>query len=171
MRTRLPALALAVVVGCASTTFDVLSRHDENFDFKGKRTYQWLPIPANRRLPTTVADYESSDRTIRKAFDLELQDRGFKASDNPDYRITYWVQVQDRITAGDYADVYGSTGGWDPNWYSDRYKKGGLVLDVIDAASNDLVWRGAALADFRPGKGEKILDAAIVRILDEFPDN
>lgn len=167
MRTRLLALALVVVVGCAATTFDVLSRHDENYDFKGKRTYKWLEIPANERLPTTVADYQRSDRIMRESIDRELQDRGFKVADSPDYHITYWVQVKERIATGDY----GSTGAWDPNWYVGRYEKGGVVIDVIDAHSNELVWRGTALADFRPGKGEKLVDEAVARILDEFPDN
>ncbi len=166
MRTRLLAWALVVVVGCAATQYDVLSRHDENYDFKGKNTYRWLEIPANERLPTTVADYERSDRLIIKTIDEQLQERGFQVSDNPDYNVTYRVQVQDIIITGDR----GYTDAWDPDGDSGRYQKGSLVLDVIDAQTNDLVWRGAALADFTPGRGEKLLDEAVARILDEFPD-
>ncbi len=172
MRTRLlaGALLVIVVVGCAGTSFDVLSRQEDGFDFKGKNTYKWLEIPANQKLPTTVADYDASDRVIRQTFDRHMEDRGFKTADDPDYRVTYWVQVQENITAGRYSDTYGNTGAWDPDLHSGRFVKGALVLDVIDTASNDLVWRGTALADFTPGKGDKILDEAVARILDEFPD-
>jgi hypothetical protein len=48
---------------------------------------------------------------------------------------------------------------------------GTLVVDLIDAASEDLVWRGVASAAIQkdPNKGEKQLRKAATRMFKDFP--
>ena len=54
-----------------------------------------------------------------------------------------------------------------------QYEEGTLVLDLIDAKSRDLIWRGAAKADVEvattPEKRDKLIQAAVHKILENFP--
>lgn len=168
MQTRVWITGLVLfLVGCGSSAeVDTVSNHDEDYDFSGKRTYQWLQKPLTDVLPSGVPNREETDGMIRTIFDYYMDDAGFQKSDDPDFHLGYWIQIQDRIDSGPYAT---EISGWTSQQYSDRYKKGGIVLDVLDAKSQDLVWRGAALVDFRPGEGKKLLEPAIAKLLASFP--
>jgi hypothetical protein len=54
-----------------------------------------------------------------------------------------------------------------------RYEEGTLMLDVIDNASNELVWRGAAQARIDPNRSPQerteLINRAVREILDRFP--
>jgi hypothetical protein len=158
---------LLVFAGCGTnTTIDTVSNYDESYDFSGKRTYTWMEKELEDVLPSNVPDPAASDRLIREIFDIYLDDIGFTKSEDPDFHLGYWIQIQDRVDKGPYDT---QISGWTGDWYSDRYKKGGLVLDVVDAKTKDHVWRGAALLDFRPGEGKKLLEPAINKLLADFP--
>jgi len=54
-----------------------------------------------------------------------------------------------------------------------KYDEGTLILEVVDAASGRLVWRGWAQAEVKskadPGQREARIWEAVAKILDQFP--
>jgi hypothetical protein len=57
--------------------------------------------------------------------------------------------------------------------YVRQYEEGTLVLDIVNAKSNQLMWRGSAQAEInrqlKPEEREKRLQEAIGKILAQFP--
>ena len=158
------AMVLAVMAGCGGT-IDVLTNFDQAYDFSGKRTYKWQNLPPDQIFPAETQDPVGLDTLIKATVDAELDGKDFRQADDADYVLTYVVQASERILANETPDV----SDWDPTKDPTRYGAAVLAIDFIDASSNDRVWRGAALTDFRPGKGRKRVRETVMRIMDEFP--
>ena len=68
----------------------------------------------------------------------------------------------------DYGPYYG--GGRVSSFY---YRQGALVLDFIDTASNEVIWKGVATVylskDLTPEKIDDRVNEAVEKILENFP--
>ncbi len=117
---------------------------------------------------------KSLDQHLRRALEEELQKKGFKpATENPDVLIAYDVSVSVPVEkdvpanfahgfgysyahmAG-YRYAYQNSGA--PGYRSvDLFKQGTLIIDFVDPASNQLLWRGwteGAISNFGAGYGK-----------------
>ncbi|MCK4411922.1 MAG: DUF4136 domain-containing protein [Candidatus Eisenbacteria sp.] len=111
---------------------------------------------------------------LQEAIGGALIEKGFqpvRGEAKPDLLIGYHTVVQNRRDV--VPPIYGV--GWRGHVYVARpghvrhYKEGTLVIDVVDAAGQHLVWRGVgvgAMRDMRPGEA---LHAAVGEILEDFP--
>jgi hypothetical protein len=151
-------------------------------------TYAWLPVPegADPRIynPTFQA-------RVQQAVDRKLRARGYqKVDQDPDFKVGWHGALEDKVGADVIDPVYGYT--WDP-WFDPffgpvafggggvpeeetaarEYEQGTLILDVVDARSNKLVWRGTAQAalseSMEEGKSQKLIDSAVDELLKKFP--
>jgi hypothetical protein len=80
--------------------------------------------------------------------EAELQGRGMTAdTENPDLLLVYHTGVDSKINVTDWGYTYPTRYG---GWYGDRdvdvyqYEEGTLIVDLIDAKTHQLVWRGTA---------------------------
>jgi hypothetical protein len=171
------AAMLTAAAGCGTsirTNYD----YDVNADFETYRTYEWLPRP--EAPPGTARQALESndllDKRIKSHVNAVLQAKGLQlVSDKPDMLVTYYVNVKDKVQVSDwgyrYSDHYWGWGGRDIDVYN--YEEGTLILDFIDAATHDLVWRGAgsvALDSSRsPEKQDELVGKVVGKILSKFP--
>ncbi len=167
VKARLSGLlaALLCVAGCSGTKVDVLTNFEPGYDFSNRRTYKWLDVKPAEIFPPETQDPADLDARIKAAVERELADKDFRRAEEADYVLRYGIQASERILS----DPKPSTTSWDPSKDPKKYAQAALVLDFLDAKSNDRVWRGAALTDFRIGEARKQVDAVVIRILDEFP--
>lgn len=142
---------------------------DPDADFSAFHTFAWKESPHTR----LVARRNSlSDKRIRAAVESALEGRGFRrAEGHPDFFVTYQAGVRNRLQVTEYG--YGRPRWWGRDVRVRSYRQGTLVVDVIDAESDQLVWRGAvsdALPTTRdPDKRQKKLDKAVAKLFKEFP--
>jgi hypothetical protein len=151
------------------------------------KTYTWLPQPTG---PDTRIYNDITNGRLQGSVDRYLASRGYQkaAADAPaDFAIGWQGSVDQELsitTVNSYYG-YGYGGGWygygpygpAMGGYSDTtvstYDVGTLILDIVDTASNELVWRGVAEAELMhyedPEKRQERLDRAITEILQEFP--
>ncbi|MDH3196696.1 MAG: DUF4136 domain-containing protein [Candidatus Krumholzibacteria bacterium] len=173
----LPALLFAVVAaGCSSMEFS--HDWDKDADFATYRTYAWVNVPT-----TAVGDAQAARRTnalldkrIKSAVDAEMKTKGFSVDTaSPDLLVVYHVGVQDKVNVTDWGyrysyDYYG-WGGRNIDVY--QYTEGTLILDLIDAQTKELVWRGSAMATLEdnpsPEKAEARLQQAVQGIMANYP--
>lgn len=70
--------------------------------------------------------------------------------------------------------------GWGPGWggwwgpppggyYLERYREGSLIIDVVDARTRQLVWRGVATDEITGPPDASKIRAAIDRIVSQYP--
>lgn len=167
-------LALMVLAaGCAAPKPDLRSDYDRNVDFSQYKTFGFFD-PAQRS--NKGPGYDTLiDQRLEEAITREMEARGYTRSDSPDLNINYSVvtqEVQEVRSAPSARPVYPYYGyrgryydpwpsyGYD-TWVVD-YEKGSLLIDLVDAKSNQLVWEGAGEGRVSDD-ARKDIDAAITR--------
>lgn len=173
-----PYSVLCVLLLCLSgcATFRVQTDYDPAVDFTRLRTYSWQP-----RSERTDADPRINndllDARVRNAVDRVLQARGYQpvSDETPDFNVAYIVTIDTKTDVHSIPVSYG-WGWWGmmgTETYVDRYEQGTLLLDVIDASTNKLVWRGSAAArvveDETPEERTRRVNEAVEKILERFP--
>ena len=106
--------------------------------------------------------------------------------DNPDLYVTYHASSKEEVHLNTTSMGYGYPGGWGHagyggGWYGgsmgtsttsvSTYQKGTLVVDVWDAKSETLVWRGMAsniVLTQNPEKMNKKIDKALKKMMDKW---
>lgn len=153
-KTALPLIALliAALAGCAMTP-----RHefDQQANFSELRTFSWLePEYGDREVSVShpVLDSPLLGQRVRQAVTRELQERGYvQVEENPDFLVTYHTaeREDERPRSGTYMSLgYGR--GHSPFFGSSvlldltprSFQEGTLIIDVVNARSDELIWRG-----------------------------
>ncbi len=173
-RSVITMLALALA-GCAPS-MRIQTDADPNADFSGYRTYTWLPLPqgGDRRVNNpTVAS------RITSAVDATLNSKGLhkQTSGDPDFFVGYHAALQGRTDATTVNTYYGyGWGAWGPPYATTAvryFEQGTLIIDIVDAASMKLVWRGSAEAEIDRAvdeqKRRERANDAVRKIFADFP--
>lgn len=180
-----------LVLGLAScSTIKTSTNYDPNSvqALDSYRTYSWLPMKegADPHVYNPIIQAR-----VQKAVDSELQSRGYQkveAGQKSDFKIGWHGAIDHKVDV-DYINTYYGYA-WSP-WYDPfygpvayggagvtqpvvrEYREGTLILDVVDAGSNNLVWRGTAQAELSEhadaNKSQKLINAAVDELLEKFP--
>jgi len=148
------------LISCSG--IEVRRDYDIQADFSRLQAYNWLPMPDNTEIkPLTV-------KRLQNAVNTQLKEKGLTlTSDNPDFLIEMLVSTRKKV---------------DPNVLSRGhrdlrrvyyYEEGTLILDFVDAQSNELVWRGVARGILEdkptPEKQEEKINTAVEKMLKDYP--
>jgi hypothetical protein len=119
------------------------------------------------------------DGRIRAAVDHELAAKGYQAAApaKAGFLVGYHVVVKERVDAATLGGWYGHGGWWGPGQPVQpvvrRYEEGTLILDVIDPATDRLLWRGTGTAvvdpDASPKAKERRINTVVAKVLERFP--
>jgi hypothetical protein len=166
---------LPILTGCAG--IQVTTDYDPDVDFSLLQNYAWMEGQQERPADPRV-DNSLLNTRIRNAVDAELAGKGFGVT-NPeraDFLVGYHAAIRNKIDAYSMSNFYGYRPGW-RGGYSDihvyEYEEGSLVIDFVDPATKNLLWRGAAQAEVNraasPEKREIRIQKAVEKILSRFP--
>ena len=122
-----------------------------------------------------------ASQRIHDAVELQLGSKGFRRAmgSDPDLLVVYHASTHEDISLSTYYSSWGP--GWYPYWGMpmsttattsvDTQKKGTLAVDVWDAHTKKLLWRGTAqdsISD-NPQKNEKKIKKAAAKMFENFP--
>jgi hypothetical protein len=143
------AVAGLLLVACS--TIQVSEDFDRRAPFTTYKTFSWMPRP-DKMPPNARAAIERSPLLGKRIQEITaeiLADKGLTlAEQGPDILINYYVGFKERVDITGWGYFYGPR--WGYYWpflgpYDDySYTEGTLVLDFVDAKTNELVWRGVA---------------------------
>jgi hypothetical protein len=163
-------VGVMLLAATASFAQQVKTDFDRDSDFGHYRTYTWEKVQTQD--PLWV------DR-IKEAVNSALAAKGWtKVDSGGDVAVIAVESTQDQQTLNTFYDGFG--GGWrwrgfggfgDSTTTVDTYKVGTLVVDLFDAGTKKLIWRGSAsdtLSD-KSDKNIKTLDKAVQKMFDRFP--
>ena len=157
-------LVLLAAPPITASALDVTVEFAEEVDFSRYATYAWKEGTAARR--------PSGQEAIVRAVDSQLEAKGLRrVESDPDLHIATHALV-DRQTLDDLADAaYWEfmTGVTSVDLYD--LGAGTLVVDMIDARSEKIVWRGLAsgAVSGSVGKMTRKVDKAVGKLFEKFP--
>jgi hypothetical protein len=181
MRQRhlLPVAVLALLAACATAKVD--AQFDPKTDFKTYRTYAWNPTPAGPEQAEAIRFPEAA-ALVRQAVDRQLVARGLQpaAPEAADLLVAAHGQGKDRfeMTSYGYKTSMGPYGYSGPLTGTPTatavqgkvYTEGTLILDLVDAKTKELVWRGTASDTVTdPERLKVVVDGAVKKLLAEYP--
>ena len=169
MRRRLPLFVIhLLVILAACSSHQVGYDYDRGADFSRYRTYAWVSgtqeATGDKRLDTSLVNAR-----IRAAVDAQLRAKGYTASSNgpPDFLIAYHAGLKDMMKGASTQNYIGDRAHGTFTTISDiqPYREGTLTIDIVDAASRQLVWQSSAKADVDPGLGPEERDARVNNVV------
>ncbi|SIT87912.1 DUF4136 domain-containing protein [Pontibacter indicus] len=176
----LPVLLIGLSGCIPSITAD--STYDRSVDFQVYRTFALLePAMANTSADPNL--YEPLlDRRMRDAIAAELVKKGMTLdAENPDLLVAYDVSVaQDAATASPdfgYAYWFGYRFNYNTADFQGyrpvaQYTPGTMLIDLISASTNELLWRGVAEGEITVTQtDESKIRRSIISILSLYPPN
>jgi hypothetical protein len=163
------ALTLAASTsGCSSisTSYD----YDDTYDFSRLHTYSWLPVPTDQKQNELIL------KRVKTELSAGLADRGYReAKGKADFRLAIHMGTERRVQVDDWGYAYGRHYGFGGAGRLEvyEYDEGTLIVDMVDAGTKKLFWRGTARKTVDPGATpEKItatVQEAVDKILKNFP--
>jgi len=184
LRLILPSLFLAILfLSTPAFAQDVSFNFDMTADFTKYKTYHWEKHPNSKDLDDLTMTQ------LGAALDAELAKKGLtkKTDGTSDLAIVYQVAVKQEKELSTFTSGYSTGPGWGPG-YGGYYGGGGtststtsvytitngtLALDMYDASSKKLVWRGIATktldVDAKPEKRQKNMAKASEKLLKKYP--
>ena len=174
-------VALSALSGCATRA---RSDFDRDVSFSRYNSFDWIapPIRASEEEMRSdpngpFASNSLLDKRMRAAVTSKLRARGYRYEEggNSGFRLNYHVTFKDKL-AGSGTD-FGYTGRYHRgafssgfNWSVRQYQEGTIIIDVIDRAMDQLVWRGRSVSRNRDGNyDEAEINRAVNQILMRFP--
>ena len=171
---RMLAFALALA---ACSSMKVQTEYDRNADFKGYRTYAWLLQQPGPEQPPEARDPRIREAVFR-GVDQALASKGLTRvtpDQSPELLVAVHGWALNRIDVQTYGYHYAATPyGFYPTMATPavevrQYKDGTLIVDLVDARSKQMVWRGTATDTFNPGMEAQKAAEAVSKTLAEYP--
>jgi hypothetical protein len=168
----LPLLFL-LTIGC-SEQLRVRSDYDKDVNLRLYKTYSWLPVKEIESKTNPLIYNELTDKRIKRAVDAQLKVKSIEyTSDSPDLRVHYHIVIENKSMVRPAAYGYNYSSYWIRNQMDVyQYREGTLIIDLMDAKNNNLIWRGwgtAVLNDSTIDLTEEEINDAVYKILKEFP--
>jgi hypothetical protein len=167
----LASFGIAILFTTASFAQQVKTDFDRSANFSQYKTYSWEKVQTQNQLWV--------DR-IKDAVNASLTAKGLTPVESGgDIAIVAMETTQNERTLNTFYDGLG--GGWRWRGFGggfgestttvDNYKVGTLVVDLFDAHTKTLLWRGSSsdtLSD-KSDKNIKNLDKGVQKMFDDFP--
>lgn len=172
MRSTAFVLGMALIAGSGSAFASTHSDYTRAFPLQTLKTFQFKEQRRISRDPLANNDIWAS--TVRDAIREDLTAKGFEetSNGNPDFYVAFYVGLQDRYdveSMGYGLPVFHRRGWWGwPGGYdvwAVPYTQSTVIIDVIDARTNQLVWRGYDTGTLNAGKPAKTLDTAVDHVV------
>ena len=172
---------LVILAGCGSVQVDTSVSPDARFD--RRRTFQIMSVPERRQGRSTsvlepMIESSGANRALREEIGKDLATKGFVATtDRADFAVAYYATAREKldVTRWDYGYA------WRPFWWRGwrrgpaatvtEYNQGTVIVDVIDPATKQLLWRGRGVSPVSDNaeKYQEGVRKAIDAILAKFP--
>jgi hypothetical protein len=158
--------ALVLFAAIAGFAMSVKSDYEKNFDFTQLHTFAFKTDRASND-PLSTNTLEAG--RIQNALTSQLEANGFThSSQNPDFIVAFYSRTKQKTqiqSSGGFGPGFGPgfgfgrgfgwgygipdrarwRWGYGPDIWTTNYTQGCVMADIIDARTNDLVWRGKVM--------------------------
>lgn len=156
---------LLMLISMAALAQSVHTDYDRSFNLAKLKTYGFYE---QERAPgDALAASPLNDRRIHTALDSQLQAQGLRPSEQPDFKIAYYVTTRQGL---DIQDNRFGIGPWDRtgNINVTQVTEGTLVVVFVDQATRQEVWRGTASGTIKQKSLDKEVTKSITKLVQQF---
>ena len=165
-------MLLAVLVSLTATACALRvaggADYSPTIDFGRYSSFEWDEPDTRPMGDPRLENNELFERRLHAAIAVELADAGIRqATTGPRLVVHHHATVRNRVDVyeADVEEGYGSEFGAGTQVV--QYEEGTSLVDIADAETRDLVWRGWALSD--PDVMAHAIDEAIGAMFRDFP--
>ena len=161
-RHMITALALAALTAGVVYAQHVTTDSDPAAPFATYKTYAWTP--------GTASAISLSEQRIHDGVNAQLQGKGMtQVNSNPDVFVA--THVTTHTVPQVIADGFGPWGFGGGMATVQTYTEGTLVVDLYDATTHKMVWRGVATATVssKPEKNAMKIDKSLAKMFARYP--
>jgi Domain of unknown function (DUF4136) len=167
-------IIVVLLTSNCSNQIRIKTDYDHEVNLKLYKTYAWLPVKEIESKNNPLVYNELTDKRIKKAVEVQFQAKGVQYTpENPDLRIHYHIIIENRSAVRPAAYGYYYSAYWMRNQYDVyQYREGTLIIDLMDAKNNNLIWRGWGISVLDSNDielTEDEINEAVYKILKEFP--
>lgn len=165
--------ALALSAGCAGVRG--YADYDHEVDFRRYQDFAFLPLraPSPGSTDSDPANSELVARRVQREIERSLVEKGYRkvSREEADFLVASQITTREKVDLNTYPSSYR----WGP-WYAPydtvgtTYTEGTLVIDIVDAQANEVVWHGWASEPVASdGGASQLASEAVEAILERFP--
>lgn len=180
---RYAALLMAAMVLNACGAIPVSTDYDPAWQMPADASYAWIKRASAHTDP--MIDNDLVAGRVRRAVDDQLAGKGLRAvagEEQASLLITYHIGEEEKLDISTFHSSYGYYPCWGcygPGFNSDvwvnQYTEGKLIIDMVDAKTRQLVWRGIAsrrVPNFKtPVERDSYIRETVAAIFQKFPPN
>lgn len=159
---------LAIMLGLLAVSAaaqSVQSDYDRGFKFSELKTFSF--VDQRRAATDPLASDTLNDGRIRNGLESQLTANGFKVeSEKADFVIAYYVSSKNKVNVQDFGYGLPRFGGRDIR--VNQYSEGTLMVDFIDAKSNQVIWRGRASGTLEMKGVDKKISKSVEKLVKQF---
>jgi hypothetical protein len=174
----LRSIAVVTLLGLAlasCATMKTSSHVTRGTEFTHYRTWAWAPADAQQTGDPRLDNNPFFQDRLRGAVEHEMTRKGYIRSTlagSPDLRVHYHANFSKTFEITGGARSGSCYGNCEPEAYA--YEQGTLVIDVVDARTETVVWRGWMLDNMegvidRQDVMEREIDTAVAKMFELFP--
>lgn len=175
-------ITVAVVLN-ACAGIPVSTDYDPSWQLPPTPVYAWMPHPMNKVDP--MIDNDLVAARVYRAVDEQLAAKGLSMANNAadaNLLVTYHIGEEEKLDINTFHSSFGyypCWRCWGPGFESDvwvsQYTQGQLIIDLVDAKTKQLVWRGIASRRVprfdSPQARDKYVRESVAAIFQKFPPN
>jgi Domain of unknown function (DUF4136) len=161
-RQMISALALAALTAGVVYAQHVTTDSDPAAPFATYKTYAWTP--------GTASAISLTEQRIHDGVNAQLQGKGMTQVDsNPNVFVA--THVTTHTVPQVIADGFGPWGFGAGMATVQTYTEGSLIVDLYDATTRKMVWRGVATAAVsdKPEKNASKIDKSLMKMFERYP--
>lgn len=146
MKNLVPILLLLTCISC-SEKIRVYTDKDPNRDMRTFTSFQWEPVKDIETGKNPVYYNELNDKRIKTEVNSQLQNRGYELIEGEFQLIVhYHIVVSNETVSRDMTDYYHGERWLQADREPHTFREGTLIIDLMDAKTNALIWRGYAVS-------------------------
>ena len=164
-------IALAATTACSGITYN--DDFDPEAAFSDYKTFTWITAENPEEVSKGVSPLVQ--RRVDRAVEDQLEAKGYeRAAARGDIFVNWYVGTEQKMDVTTYSHGWGYYGWYGGSTTSVRqWTEGTLVIDIIDAKTKELVWRGWAKGamepDATPERVTERINEIVAGILKRFP--
>jgi hypothetical protein len=165
LRVVIACCCLIVSSSIAAWAQSVETDYDRTYSLAKLRTYSFAE--QTRPLGDPLAASPLNDRRIHSALDSQLQAKGFRPSEQPDFLIAYFVTTRMGLDIDDNRISWPPWDRWG-NIKVNQVTEGTLMVMFLEPATRQEIWVGLVSGEISPKNLDRDLNKSIAKMVQRF---